>query len=328
MEVRCECGNTWEVPDETEEATCPECGRSVVVAEADWLSDLAAEDLSLREEEERSEPEPEEPPQPPPSGVPLEEEELELETEAEEPGEAQTGRGAPRQSAGTAAEEAKEATPTSPVERTRERQREAAEAPASPLKRLSQIGELGPAEAVRGFAEPVKRSELIGVAIAVAVLAGFFAVAAGFLANGGQFQVMPAIKSFAQKILEAGAGVGLVLLLIFLVKRDPRQRPDLEGMAEGALVARLLALLVIVPLAAALCVGVATLGGEAGPPGYLTWLAGSGIYYAYLGLVFIGQAICVIPALELGCWGGVIANLIIVFAADSAALTLAGTFFG
>ncbi len=284
MRIECECGETVDLPTGQPEVECPNCGRTLRSGE-DWLESLDVEDLAIEQEAAEAEPEPDaEGPGPPP--------------------EQQEGRGTEV----VASQEAeREALPQA--------ERVPPEEPEGPENLLALARQaLGkPDEAFSWVQRGVKSPALIQqLAAALVILVLFAALARSYLSTPEHVPhsmgLGEVVRNFVAFFIEGGVATGFLWAMCVGFQHDPEDRVSPLGVVEGMVALRIGVLLVMVPIALLLILGVAVAGREGviGDAADLirTW---------YTLLLVMGHGLLVVPLFKAGCGKALVLSVVLSY---------------
>lgn len=299
MKLKCQCGCQFDVPDGTDVAQCPECGKPARAAGSDdWLESLDVGELALEggEAEEPAAPAAAKPDAARPAG----EGTLDLQAPAAPPRPAT--RPAPRPGS--------RKPPTTPE-------------PLKPPEGLLELLRLFKNEPkdIAPFLEDGISSRRFSIEMGIALLGmGLIGgVLTGWLRYPRDIALGQMLGLWIRLLIEAAAGGALLALLAILLKCEAGPL----GVAQGAAFVRILALIVVAPLALLLAIGtLATLGADQ-PPRVLGYAA-EHLSTLYLAVVALGQSFLVTGILKLGCGPSLAIGVVTVYAAATLADTIMG----
>jgi hypothetical protein len=284
MRIECECGEIVDVPAGQPEVECPNCGRALRSGE-DWLESLDVEDLAIEQEAAQAEPEPEaEGPAPAP------EKGVEQETDVVE---------------------TEEAAPEAPPEAERVPPEEP-EGPKNLLALARQaLGE--PEEAFswvrRGVKSPALMQQLAGALVILVFLA---ALGRSYLSTPMDMPhsmgLDEIVRNFVALFIEAGVATGFLWAMCVGFQHDPDYRVSPLGVVEGMVALRIGVLLVMVPIALLLMLGVAVAGREG-----IIGDAANLIRTWYTLLLVLGHALLVVPLFKAGCGKGLVLSVVLSY---------------
>ncbi|MHC4591346.1 MAG: TFIIB-type zinc ribbon-containing protein [Planctomycetota bacterium] len=341
MIAKCECGHEFEVPDGTQAAKCPRCGREVEVAASDdWLSQLDMDSLSLEEGpsamDEEQQPAPE---APPPQGVAFEESGAEPEPAALELGDLELELEIAGPQAAEAAGAA-QAPPRGAAPRVTRREREVrakakakAKEPPPPPKTLAALWAAlkdDPNRAVSHLTEGIKDKQFLtqaGVALGALSLLG--AAAYGWMTTMTSAAVGVAINRWIWLLLELAAACVMFNLLGYALKREARPFGICQGLALG----RIGGLILAAPIALICLVILVTCRFMQPPPEAMfraaRWAAAR-VWIVYLMGAAGAQMAVASSLLKFGCGLGIVLGIVLTYAtatfADTIVTNVAGLF--
>ncbi|MHC4592722.1 MAG: TFIIB-type zinc ribbon-containing protein [Planctomycetota bacterium] len=339
MNAKCECGHEFEVPDGTQAAKCPRCGREVEVAAGeDWLAELDMDSLSLEEGPPAMDEEQQPAPQaPPPQGVAFEEDGAQPEPAALELGDLELELEAAGPQAAEAAGAA-QAPPRAAAPRATRREREVrakakAKGPSPPPKTLGALWAVlkdEPNKAVPHLTEGIKEKRfLVQAAVTLGVLSLLGAAAYGWMTTMTSAAVGVAMNRWIWLLLELAAACVMFSLLGYALKREARPLGICQGLALG----RIGGLILAAPIAV-ICLVILVICRFMHPPPEAMFRAArwaaARVWIIYLVGAAGAQVAVASSLLKFGCALGIVLGIVLTYAtatfADTIVTTVAGLF--